>query len=735
LTTYSIQAPDGKTYRIDGPQGATQEQVQAEVMRQNPHLASAPQQAPEALRWDVLGDIGRAASGAFDALKQDASTAMSAPTSGDYGPLASLKRMGAAAKVPLDALGVVASPITGAIHGIGGSALSYTLPKLPNDIDTSKGPLGFGPTLYADPKRAADDVLDQALPLAMPSDPAAIAASAPARAATNAERTAAILRNKAIAKVNERAAQDNLVPSDIAARQQQAAANGDNLTLMDLGGKNTKGLAGAVYRAPGQAGTDIGDFLTKRDDTAASALTKDIQGGVANGSTYSAVQDLLQARSNAAGPLYKQALTAESTAPFESQFRDALQKATGAKGQIAKQIRDIDTNNPGALAARGAAGADVRARYMDLHDQLQRAESDRQAALSVFQKAQADKTANAPGATWSPRLQQFLDHPDVQTGLKNGLMQEMQDAITNNRPFKPSDYSIIGTDEAGKPIVGAVPTMKSLAVAKEALDAKVAEMRDPVTGRPTKAGLSLGKFRDAFRDELDNINPAYKAAREAWSGPTQSMEAVIDGRQHFSRTESNEQLKAEFNALSPSDKDFYRMGAAEAKVDALERAPDASDKSKRVINSERDRKRFNMLFDSPAQAQQFIDNVARKRAMFDTKNAITGNSATAQRFIEDSDNGNADMLFNGVRGIGHAAGGNILGAVKAAYDTKRALGLRNNPALNMEISKLLLDPRLRVANSGTDLLPPLPVPRKQYAISPGAAGLVGLTLPQIGSKN
>ena len=42
MTTYRIQAPDGKTYQIDGPEGASQEDVQNEVMRQNPHLGGAP---------------------------------------------------------------------------------------------------------------------------------------------------------------------------------------------------------------------------------------------------------------------------------------------------------------------------------------------------------------------------------------------------------------------------------------------------------------------------------------------------------------------------------------------------------------------------------------------------------------------------------------------------------------------------------------------------------------------
>ena len=40
MTTYSISAPDGKTYQIDGPAGATQEQIQSEVIRQNPHLST-----------------------------------------------------------------------------------------------------------------------------------------------------------------------------------------------------------------------------------------------------------------------------------------------------------------------------------------------------------------------------------------------------------------------------------------------------------------------------------------------------------------------------------------------------------------------------------------------------------------------------------------------------------------------------------------------------------------------
>jgi len=48
MTIYSIAAPDGKTYEIEGPAGATQEQVQSEVIKQNPHLGTSPTVASQA---------------------------------------------------------------------------------------------------------------------------------------------------------------------------------------------------------------------------------------------------------------------------------------------------------------------------------------------------------------------------------------------------------------------------------------------------------------------------------------------------------------------------------------------------------------------------------------------------------------------------------------------------------------------------------------------------------------
>jgi len=64
MPTYRITAPDGKTYQIDGPAGASQEDVKNEVMRQNPYAAYTTEElknAPTASTStaDFLRQIGQ----------------------------------------------------------------------------------------------------------------------------------------------------------------------------------------------------------------------------------------------------------------------------------------------------------------------------------------------------------------------------------------------------------------------------------------------------------------------------------------------------------------------------------------------------------------------------------------------------------------------------------------------------------------------------------------------------
>ena len=69
MALYRLTAPDGRTYEIQGPAGATQRQVEAELLRQNPmagltskELEETPR-APSTIKDIGLGGLGALAGG------------------------------------------------------------------------------------------------------------------------------------------------------------------------------------------------------------------------------------------------------------------------------------------------------------------------------------------------------------------------------------------------------------------------------------------------------------------------------------------------------------------------------------------------------------------------------------------------------------------------------------------------------------------------------------------------
>lgn len=78
MPTYQITAPDGRTYRIDGPAGATEDQVRAEVLKQNPNAGTrqAVQTTPDLPTGTSLketlkgaaGEVGKQAMGVVNLL-------------------------------------------------------------------------------------------------------------------------------------------------------------------------------------------------------------------------------------------------------------------------------------------------------------------------------------------------------------------------------------------------------------------------------------------------------------------------------------------------------------------------------------------------------------------------------------------------------------------------------------------------------------------------------------------
>jgi hypothetical protein len=91
MTTYSIPAPDGNTYKIEGPAGASQEQVIAEVLKQNPNAGKPPEkgnmytQGAEDIQYSPEGvplntsSYGSATTGGTETARKALTTAAALP--------------------------------------------------------------------------------------------------------------------------------------------------------------------------------------------------------------------------------------------------------------------------------------------------------------------------------------------------------------------------------------------------------------------------------------------------------------------------------------------------------------------------------------------------------------------------------------------------------------------------------------------------------------------------------
>jgi hypothetical protein len=480
------------------------------------------------------------------------------------------------------------------------------------------------------------------------------------------------------------------------------------ITLADVGGENLQALIGRIQRSPGESRQLITKFLNDRDLEAGLRLDKDVSDAFGSGSAHDTMKALGEARSQAAKPLFEEAYQGGSIAPLEHQFSRAFKEAGAAEKVIQRDLQSARNRVTAAAARQNQAGDNVyavsganqdmraaQAEVKALEAKLQQAQQAKQSILDVLRQAQEDATSHAPGAIWSPRIQEFLNNPRIQQGIKRGLRIERDNALAEGREMKPSEYSIVGTDAEGEPIVGKVPTMRLLAVAKEGLDRMLEEsgFTNPETGQLNKEGIAIDKMRRSFLEELDKLNPKYKSAREAWSGPTQSRLALRQGVEFNKMTP--EQLRDIVKDMNPNDLEFFRLGAAATLRKWVAETGAQGDEARKIAGNQYMRNKLRQFFPSDDAYNKFVDSVGLESVMFRTNRRLTGGSDTARRVTEDTTDMDPSSLAHGARTL-FAVLNHHYGL--AARDLTR-LGQRwqdrkiaNDPELNAAIARMAMDP-------------------------------------------
>jgi len=511
------------------------------------------------------------------------------------------------------------------------------------------------------------------------------------------------LPTKAEAVVAKRLKQDleasGKTPEEIAAELEKARALGKPVTLMDVAGTkgNIQGLAGKVAREPGESKGIVSTFMDERDKAAGARTKEDVARDLGTGpSARRTVQGLIQTQSIEGNALYEKAYEGGSMAPLQRQFEVAFDDASIASRDAAGELqsaRNELTQAQARLSQAGdvysASGANeavraAQAAVTKAEQGVARADAEKAQVLEVLRQAQEDGSAGKPGAVWNPRIQQFLDDPTVRRGMARGLEIQRLEALAEGRRFDPTEYAIVGVDQAGEPVVGKVPNMRTLDSIKKGLDAIIQDNRQP-DGRLNQYGVAADKARKAFLAEVDRINPDYAAARQNWAGHHASMDAVNLGR-NIHRL-SPEEIADAVADMAPANLEFLRLGVADNLLERIARTSEGGDEAKALINNEWRRGQLKPVFASEAAFERFVDSVALERLMFETRRAVQGGSDTAPRLAEDGQAVTTGL--EAARGIGHFVGGHVLSALGSAARVAKQLGLGRDPKVSAEIARIL----------------------------------------------
>lgn len=492
---------------------------------------------------------------------------------------------------------------------------------------------------------------------------------------------------------------------------QKARENGRPMALSDFGGEGVRSLGGYVARAPGESRDYVRKFLNDRDAKADVRLIDNLNENLAQGSVLKTAQQLAEQRSAEGRPLFEEAYRGGSMAPLERQFEVAFDNASKNVAEVSQEVQQ-HLRKITQLKAKLATQKDVYANagtQVELKQteaalgsaemKLTQAQEEKASVLDALRTSQNDKTSKAPGAVWNPNIQRLMSNPNLKKGISKGIRIEKNLADAEGRPFNISEYAIKGMDEQGEPIVGKVPNMRLLAAAKEGLDDILQQegMRDKLTGRLTKEGISVDKLRRALLTELDQTNPAYKAARGNWAGHSRSMEALRWGQDIFNL--KPEDIAAEVMNMGNAEKEFARLGLADNIREKILKTGISGDEAKSIIKNKWMREQLRPLFESEDKFDRFVNSVLDERTMFENQYETLGNSASLKRLNEDV-NTNTELAQKGAKGVVDLLTGKYWKAFHTLLGVKRDLGLRNDPKLNEAIAKMLFDPNVDIEKFG-----------------------------------
>lgn len=202
------------------------------------------------------------------------------------------------------------------------------------------------------------------------------------------------------------------------------------------------------------------------------------------------------------------------------------------------------------------------------------------------------------------------------------------------------------------------------------------------SARQAGYGNRAREIGNAVRDldaAMEQASSGYRQANRNFAQASRDIEAVGQGRQAAMRGRT-EDIIPEFQGQSPIGQSAYRSGYVDPLIQQTQGAAFGVNKARPLINDAFQAEAGAMAPGNPLMQRR----IGRENTMFQTRNAATGNSKTAENLNDDAAMGVDPSLIMNV------LSGNIGGALRSALAAGSNAMTGNTAAVRQEVARILM---------------------------------------------
>lgn len=419
---------------------------------------------------------------------------------------------------------------------------------------------------------------------------------------------------------------------------------------------------GTLLPAAVDAGKGAVNFFTR--EKGSYAANKVLEAALADHGDLAAVQ----ARLKELGP---QASFAD-LGPNSAKLADRVNMTPGS-GQtlITQALQQRQKDSAKVLLNSAAKNLKVHDEYHQTFEELNQLRKDRAAPL--YKEAFA-----ANKDITSTKLDRILETEAGQKALESTrkAMSDKMALMGVADPELVEQAKLVGQYVPGQGGISKGLKLETWDMIKQELDAmgQAAKKQASLGNVTTKEATRYKDLARGLRDELDELDitkkpgsnrGSYAMARDAWEGPTKSMEALEDGKDFLKL--SKQEIQKTLKSLPAADQRMYRIGALQSMEKEILSSAKSADASRRLMGDFGFKEeKLRALFPSNKAFEAFKKQAEATTTFYQTKQRILGGSSTAPRFAASQEDDIVDRAFNVAGHAVNVVAGGKPGLLKSA---------------------------------------------------------------------